>query len=70
MSDCGVGEPVAEVDPEGRQRRAPVVGVPPLALRSGDGEVDQLGGGLFVGEVAAGLDRLADPGGASPRLCW
>jgi hypothetical protein len=25
-----------------------------------DGEVDQLGGGLFVGEVAAGLDRLAD----------
>jgi hypothetical protein len=22
--------------------------------------VDELGGGLFVGEVAAGLDRLAD----------
>jgi hypothetical protein len=25
-----------------------------------DGEVDELGGGLFVGEVAAGLDRLSD----------
>jgi hypothetical protein len=25
-----------------------------------DGEVDELGGGLFVGEVPAGLDRFAD----------
>ena len=31
-----------------------------LASGVDDGEVDELGGGLFVGEVPAGLDRLAD----------
>jgi hypothetical protein len=32
----------------------------PLAFGSDDREVEELGGGLLVGEVAAGLDRLAD----------
>src|SRR5215216_7331531 len=60
MSDCGVGEAIAEVDPERGQRRAPVVGVAPLALRAGDREVEQLAGGVLSGEAAAGLDDLAD----------
>src|SRR5688500_7648674 len=60
MSDCGVGELVAEVDAEGGQRRAPVVGVAPLALGAGDGQEQQLAGGVLVGEAAAGLDVLAD----------
>src|SRR4029453_11929648 len=55
-----VGESVSEVDLEAAQRGGPVVGAAPFALGSLDGEVDQFGGGLFVGEVAAGLDALAD----------
>src|SRR4029453_18099503 len=55
-----VGESVSEVDLEAAQRGGPVVGAGPFALGLLDGEVDQFGGGLFVGEVAAGLDALAD----------
>src|SRR5215218_6704906 len=32
----------------------------PLGVRADDREVDELGGGLLVGEVSAGLDRLPD----------
>jgi hypothetical protein len=60
MSDCGVRESVAEVDLEGCERVGPVVAGLPFRFGSLDGEVDELGGGLFVGVVAAGLDRLAD----------
>src|SRR3954454_13053220 len=55
-----VGESVSEVDLEGSEGVWPAVGALPGGLGADDREVDQLGGGLFVGEVAAGLDRLAD----------
>src|SRR3954462_6972407 len=55
-----VGESVSEVDLEAAEGAGPVVGAAPLALGALDGEVDELGGGLFVGEVPAGLDALAD----------
>src|SRR5215212_10543238 len=55
-----VGESVSEVDFEGSQGVGPAVGAFPGGLGLEDGEVDELGGGLFVGEVPAGLDRLAD----------
>src|SRR6188472_2099483 len=55
-----VGESVSEVNLEGCAGGCPGAGGAPLAFGSCDGEVDQLGGGLFVGEVPAGLDRLAD----------
>src|SRR3954468_16863037 len=54
------GESVSEVDLEGGARRRPGAVLLPLGVGADDGEVDELGGGLFVGEVAAGLDRLAD----------
>jgi hypothetical protein len=54
-----VGQPVAEVDLEPQQRCRPVARFGPRGHGVGDGEVDQLAGGLFVGEVALGLDRLA-----------
>ena len=40
----GVGDAVAEVDSEGREGGAPVVGVPPFLLGAGDREVEQLAG--------------------------
>ena len=55
-----VGDSVGEVDLQCADGGGPVVGVLPGALGLGDGEVDQLGRGLLVGEAAAGLDRLAD----------
>src|SRR4051794_39603605 len=55
-----VGESVSEVDLEGSEGVGPAVGALPGRLGLEDGEVDELGGGLFVGEVPAGLDRLAD----------
>src|SRR5204862_4863246 len=55
-----VGESVSEVDLEGAERCCPDVAAAPGALGALDGEVDELGGGLFVGERAAGLDRFAD----------
>jgi hypothetical protein len=48
------------VDLEVSQRSGPLVGLLPFAFGALDGEVDELGGGLFVGDVAAGLDALAD----------
>src|SRR3954470_10517342 len=54
------GEPVSEGDFEAAERAGPVVGLAPLALGSLDGEVDELRGGLLVGEVPAGLDAFAD----------
>jgi hypothetical protein len=32
----------------------------PFVVGADDGEVDELGGGLLVGEVPAGLDALSD----------
>jgi hypothetical protein len=55
-----VGESVSEVDLEASERGGPVVGAAPFAFGALDGEVDELGRGLFVGEVPAGLDALAD----------
>src|SRR6476646_7000186 len=55
-----VGESVSEVDLEASEGGGPVVGAAPFAFGALDGEVDELGGGLFVGEVPAGLDALAD----------
>src|SRR3954471_4958883 len=55
-----VGKSVSEVDLEGAERGCPGVAATPGALGALDGQVDELGGGLFVGERAAGLDRLAD----------
>jgi len=43
----GVGYAIAEVDAEGCECRAPVVGVAPFALGAGDREVEQLAGGVF-----------------------
>jgi hypothetical protein len=45
-----VGESVSEVDLEAAEGAGPVVGLAPFALGALDGEVDELGGGLFVGE--------------------
>jgi hypothetical protein len=55
-----VGQSVCEVDLECCECGCLGTGGPPFRFGSFDGEVDELGGGLFVGEVAAGLDRLAD----------
>jgi hypothetical protein len=63
-----VGESVSEVDFEAAERSRPVVGLAPFALGALDGKVDELGGGLFVGEVAAGFDRLAAVGGLDPGV--
>src|SRR4051795_5088844 len=53
-------ESVSEVDFERGARRCPGAVAPPFGVGLDDGEVDELGGGLFVGEVPAGLDRFAD----------
>jgi hypothetical protein len=53
-------ESVSEVDLEGGAGRGPGAVASPFGVGFGDREVDELGGGLFVGEVPAGLDRLAD----------
>src|SRR4051794_16301806 len=53
-------ESVSEVDLEGGAGRGPGAVASPFGVGLDDREVDELGGGLFVGEVAAGLDRLAD----------
>ena len=55
-----VGESVFEVDLEAPEGAGPVVGLLPRSFGSEDGQVDELGRGLLVGEVAAGLDRLSD----------
>jgi hypothetical protein len=60
LSACGVGQPLAEVDLERQQRDGPVAGSGPLRDRVGDGEVDQLAGGVLVGEVSFGLQGLAE----------
>src|SRR4051812_43350968 len=60
LVDVLVGESVSEVDLEGSEGVWPAVGSLPGRLGSHDREVDELGGGLLVGEVSAGLDRLAD----------
>jgi hypothetical protein len=52
-----VGESVSEVDLEGCERARPATHGPPLRFGAVDGEVDELGRGLFVGEVSAGLAR-------------
>lgn len=44
-----------EADAEGSQRRAPVVDAASVVLGVGDGEVKQLAGGVFGGEVPPGL---------------
>ena len=53
-------ESVSEVDLECCAGCCPGAVAPPLGVGFEDGEVDEFGGGLFVGEVSAGLDRLAD----------
>jgi hypothetical protein len=53
-------ESVSEVDLERGAGRGPGAVASPFGVGLDDGEVDELGGGLFVGEVAAGLDRFAD----------
>src|SRR4051812_50111613 len=53
-------ESVSEVDLEGGAGCGPGAVALPFGVGLDDREVDELGGGLFVGEVAAGLDRLAD----------
>src|SRR5215210_7866959 len=53
-------ESVSEVDLERGAGRGPGAVFGPFGVGAHDGEVDELGGGLFVGEVPAGLDRLAD----------
>src|ERR671932_1796904 len=54
------GEAVSEVDLRGGAGRGPGAVALPFGVGAHDREVDELGGGLFVGEVSAGLDRLAD----------
>src|SRR5690349_4988670 len=59
-------EAAVEGDVEGVQRGLPAVG-PALPAAAGgveadDDEVEVLEGGLLGGEVAAGLDRAAEPG--------
>src|SRR3954452_16523484 len=53
-------ESVSEVDLEGGAGRGPGAVASPFGVGLDDREVDELGGALFVGEVPAGLDRLAD----------
>src|SRR3954466_7192659 len=53
-------ESVSEVDLEGGAGGGPGAVASPFGVGLEDGEVDEFGGGLFVGEVAAGLDRFAD----------
>src|SRR4051812_3808360 len=53
-------ESVSEVDLEGGAGRCPGAVALPFGVGAHDREVDELGRGLFVGEVPAGLDRLAD----------
>src|SRR4051794_3792606 len=53
-------ESVSEVDLERCAGRCPGAVALPLGVGLDDREVDELGRGLFVGEVPAGLDRLAD----------
>src|SRR3954469_16365994 len=53
-------ESVSEVDLEGGAGRCPGAVALPFGVGAHDREVDELGRGLFVGEVSAGLDRLAD----------
>src|SRR5215203_1641214 len=57
---ASAGESVSEVDLEGCAWCCPGAVALPLGVGSDQREVDQLGGGLFVGEVSAGLDGLAD----------
>jgi hypothetical protein len=59
LGQVSVGQSVSEVDLEASKCGGPVVGGPPFRFGPLNGEVDELGGGLLVGEVAAGLDRLA-----------
>src|SRR5215217_7316243 len=59
-SGGATGTMVSEVVFEGSQGAGPAVEGRPGGAGAQDGEADQLGGGLFVGEVSAGLDRLAD----------
>ncbi len=54
------GESVFEVDLEGGACCCPGALGAPSAFGLLDGEVDELAGGLLVGEVTAGLDRFAD----------
>src|SRR3954467_1826374 len=54
------GVAVSEVDLQRGAWGAPGAVALPLGVGLDDGLVDQLGRGLLVGEVAAGLDRLAD----------
>src|SRR5579884_1489818 len=51
---------VSEVDFEGCPGGCPAAVVLPLRVGLDEREVDQLGRGLLVGEVPAGLDRFAD----------
>src|SRR3954471_14241958 len=53
-------ESVSEVDLEGGAGRGPGAVASPFGVGLDDREVDEFGGGLFVGEVPAGLDRFAD----------
>src|SRR3954454_5784232 len=53
-------ESVSEVDLEGGAGRCPGAVSLPFGVGLDDREVDELGRGLFVGEVPAGLDRFAD----------
>src|SRR4051794_35365436 len=53
-------ESVCEVDLERGARCCPGPVLLPLGVGAHQREVDELGGGLFVGEVPAGLDRFAD----------
>src|SRR5215208_4845551 len=55
-----VGESVSEVNLQRGEAGRPGANRAPLGFGAFDREVDELGGGLFVGEVSAGLDRLAD----------
>src|SRR5215210_7089407 len=54
------GVAVSEVDLQGGAWRVPGAVALPLGVGLDDRQVDQFGRGLLVGEVPAGLDRLAD----------
>src|SRR4051812_40119713 len=53
-------ESVSEVDLQGGAGCCPGAILGPPGVGLDDCEVDEFGGGLFVGEVPAGLDRFAD----------
>src|SRR4051794_23506549 len=53
-------ESVSEVDLQCGAGCCPGAVLRPPGVGLDDREVDEFGGGLFVGEVPAGLDRLAD----------